>query len=246
MYSQKKYAVLNYQICSYGQDVSVSSPESQTVLNVIHMKKIVLPLTLVFFIACSFQNNKADKNVITQKDTVLADQLIYKGQFVEVFVTKAIFHSPTSNNFLMKFIIKNTSDKAVGVDLSNYSKVIYPNQWGIYKKPYREVVDEGAIVPDTTIDKVAFLNKFSRQSLTLIKPNEAMDYYRDWNGSGEKIELTNKEEFLIISVDGQLLLTHGKEIENITLNNADERHKVVVFSYPIMHMTIPDKALVVK
>ena len=145
----------------------------------------------------------------------------------------------------MKFIIKNTSDKAVGVDLSNYWKVIYPNQWGIYKKSLREVIDEETIVPDTTISKVALLNKFNSKSLTLIKPNEVIVYYRDWNGSGEKIELTNKEEFLIISVDGQILLTDGKEIENITLNNTDEQHRVVVFSYPIIHMTIPDKALTI-
>jgi len=209
------------------------------------MKQTFLPLTLVFFLACSFQNDKADKNRITKNDTVMAEQLIYKGRVVEVWVSKAIFHSPTNNNFFMRFTIQNTSNKTVGIDLSNYWKVIYPNQWGIHKKPYREVVDEGTIVPDTTIDKIALLNRFNNKSLTLIKPNERIDYYRDWNGSGEKIELTNKEDFLIISVDGQILLTDGKEVENITLNNADERHRVIVLNYPIIHLTIPENALTI-
>ena len=106
------------------------------------MKQTFLPLTLVFFLACSFQNDKADKNRITKNDTVMAEQLIYKGRVVEVWVSKAIFHSPTNNNFFMRFTIQNTSNKTVGIDLSNYWKVIYPNQWGIHKKPYREVVDE--------------------------------------------------------------------------------------------------------
>ena len=37
---------------------------------------------------------------------------------------------------------ENTSNKLIGVDLTDYWKIIYPNQWGIYKKPYRQVINE--------------------------------------------------------------------------------------------------------
>ena len=89
-----------------------------------------------------------------------SEQLVYKGTFVEIYVEKAIYHSSANQNFLMKFIIKNISDKTIGVDLSDYWKVIYPNQWGIYKNPYREVVDEIQIIPDKVIDNDAFMGKY--------------------------------------------------------------------------------------
>ena len=209
------------------------------------MKKLFLPLTLILILSSSFQKDTGNENKPADDGMVMDYQLIYKGDLVEVFVAKAIFHSSTSSNFVMKFRINNTSDKTVGIDLSNYWKVIYPNQWGTYNKPYREVINEETIVPDTTIDKVNLLDKFNSKSLTLIEPNQTVDYYRDWNGSGEEITLANKDYFIIISIDGQLLLTDGSEVENISLNNVDEEHRVVVLNYPIMHVKIPENALVV-
>jgi hypothetical protein len=174
-----------------------------------------------------------------------SEQLIYKGKFVEVYVEKEIYHTPTYENFLMKYTIKNTSDKIIGVDLSDYWKVIYPNQWGIYKTPYREVIDERQIIPDKVFDKEALISKYKNNKLTFIKPKKTIEYYRDWNGSGEKIELINKDEYLIISVDGQLLLTDGNEVEHITLTNAKETERVVVFEYPIINKSVPENATII-
>lgn len=182
---------------------------------------------------------------VRQIDTK-SEHLIYKGRLVEVYAEKAIFHSPKFSNFLMKFTVKNISNKTVGLDITNYWKVIYPNQWGFYKKPYREVVDEMQIIPDKTIDTSEILRKFKDNTLTMIKPNETLEYYRDWNGSGEKIELKNKDEYLIISVDGQLLLTDGEQLEHLTLNDADETKRVIVLSYPINYKIVPEKSLNIK
>jgi hypothetical protein len=182
----------------------------------------------------------SSKNIITP-----SEQLIYKGTFVEVYVEKAIYHSLKYENFLMKFSIKNTSNNIIGIDLSNYWKVIYPNQWSISTKPYREVIDERQLIPDKIIDKTELLNNYKNNKLIYIKPNETLDYYRDWNGSGEKIELKNEDEYLIISVDGQLLLTDGKDLEHITLIDAKETERVIVLSFPVLNETISENKLVI-
>ncbi len=180
----------------------------------------------------------------TKKQTD-SEQLIYKGTFVEVYVEKAIYHAPNYQNFLMKYTIKNKSNKIIGIDLSDYWKVFYPNQWGIYKKPYREVIDERQINPDKKVDKAALISKFKNNNLTFIQPNETLEYYRNWNGSGEKVALTNKDEYLIISIDGQLLLTDGNETEHITLIEAKENERVIVLNFPITNKNIPENAFVI-
>ncbi len=214
------------------------------------MKKL---LTILFAAALIINCYQTSSNANTIKDYLTMSQidttsqhLIYKGKLVEIYVEKAIFHSSTNNNFLMKFSIKNIGDKAIGVDLTDYWKVIYPNQWGIYKKPYREVVNEEQIIPDTIFNKTEIFKKFEENYFTLIKPKETSSYYRDWNGSGEKIELDNKEEFFIITLDGQLLLTNGEELENITLNEADEKKRAIIFSYPILFKSISEKEIIIK
>jgi hypothetical protein len=174
-----------------------------------------------------------------------AEQLVYKGKFVEIYVEKAIYHTISNENFMMKFIIKNTSDKNIGADLSDYWKVIYPNQWCIYQKPYREVIDERRIIPDKIINKTAIIQSFKNNKLDTISPGGSFEYYRDWNGSGEKADLKNKNEYLIISIDGQLLVTDGKSVEQITLTDAKEEDRVIVINYPIPHFDVPENAAIV-
>jgi hypothetical protein len=163
---------------------------------------------------------------------------------VNIYVEKTIFHIPKNKNFLIKVEIKNISNKTVRIDLSDYWKIIYPNQWGIYKNPYREVIDEERMLPDTVIDKIDLINKYNNKILAFIKPNETIAYYREWNGSGEKIKLTDKNNFLIISIDGQLLLTNGEAVEQIIIGD-NEKVRAIVFNYPIINKTIPVNALII-
>lgn len=205
-------------------------------------------LTILFGITLFQTSNKFKNDLNTFKfmQTDSTKHLIYKGQLVELKVDKVIFHSSTNINFSMKFTLKNISNKPIGIDLKDYWKVVHPNQWGVYKKPYREVVDESQIIPDKKIDKAEIFKKFKDKSLTILNPNETIEYYQDWNGSGEKIDLKNKDEYLIISFDGQLLITDGEQVEHLTLNEAEEEKRVVVLNYPIIHKQIPEKALIIK
>ncbi len=172
--------------------------------------------------------------------------IIYTGQMIELIAENSIYYTESEENFLMKFLIYNKTDKPVGVDLTDYWKVIYPNQWGIYNTPMRQVVDETQIIPDTIIDKNDLIDRFKAGKLTTIQPNETISFYRDWNGSGEKIPDFKENEYFIITVDGQLLITNGVDIEQITLLNADEQNRAIVFSYPVSFINIPDNALIIR
>ncbi|MBN1534786.1 MAG: hypothetical protein JXA20_19095 [Spirochaetes bacterium] len=161
--------------------------------------------------------------------------LLSRGRFADVFVEKTIYHSPKTMNFLLKFIIRNTADRTIGVDLQSFWRVFYPNQWGLNRKPYREVIDERRITPDTVVDNAPLLFRYAgRRGLQFIARGKTLAYYREWNGSGEKIHFTNPREYLIISIDGQLLITDGTDVENLSLRYIPE----VAFSHPLSHKTI--------
>ncbi len=177
-------------------------------------------------------------------DQTNSDQMIHQGQLVNVSVEKVLYHAKRKENFFLKFKIENLSNRIIGLDLTNYWKVIYPNQWGIYKKPYREIIDEERMIPDTVINEVQLIDKYNNQRLTFIKPNETIEYYRDWNGSGEKVELADKNSFLIITVDGQLLLTDGKTVAQIRVGD-DEDKRAIIFKYPITDRYLPEEALII-
>ncbi|MFH2144213.1 MAG: hypothetical protein ABIJ97_17430 [Bacteroidota bacterium] len=200
--------------------------------------KIKKQYILLCFSLVLFMSAKNSENI--------SDHLVYKDKFIDISVEKVIYQSPASQNFILKFIIKNNHDKTIGIDLSDYWKVIYPNQWGIYNKPRREVIDEERIIPDTVINKELLLKRFKSNSLSFIKPGETLEYYRDWNGSGEKIVLDNKDEYLIISVDGQMFLTDGSDCDHIAFSpNINEAYSDVVFSYPLTFRTVPKNALII-
>lgn len=192
-----------------------------------------------------FIKQNLDENNIKELEPNELQHLIYRGKFIEVYVEKAIYHHAENKNFLMKFSLKNISNKVVGIDLTNFWKVIYPNQWGIYRKPYREVINEEQIIPDASIDKKLMLKKFKNNTLTQIKPFETIEYFRDWNGSGEKVNLKNKDEYFIITVDGQLFITNGTDFEQVKFNNTNENKRVVVLRYPLIEKNVPSKSLII-
>lgn len=183
-------------------------------------------------------------SICTMYGQTSSNQLIHQGQLVNVYLDKAIYHSPEKENFLLKFIIENKSDSYVGVDLTDYWQVIYPNQWGIYNKPYREVINEERMSPDMTINEADITNRYKNKALTFIKPNDKMAYYRDWNGSGQQVNLTDENSFFIITIDGLLLITDGQSVEQITIGDEEDK-RAIVFKYPIIDRSIPDGALII-
>jgi hypothetical protein len=145
----------------------------------------------------------------------------------------------------MKFRIENISDSIIGIDLSNFWKIIYPNQWGIYRTPERQAINEITLVPDTITHSSEMIDKFMSGKLSTINPGKTLEYFRIWNGSGEKLHLNNNE-YLIITVDGQLLLTNGIRVNNITFFDKPEYLRAITFEFPLNEKIVPDDALIIK
>ncbi|PKP22179.1 MAG: hypothetical protein CVU05_04985 [Bacteroidetes bacterium HGW-Bacteroidetes-21] len=176
----------------------------------------------------------------------LLEHLIFRGMLAEIYVEKAMYEAPKYENFLMKFTIKNINEKTIGVDLSDYWRVIYPNQWGLYEKPVREDVNEQQIIPNEDFDKNFLKRKYKKKELRMIKPGESFSYYREWNGSGEKPVLKGTEKFVIITVDGQLFITNGKLLEQVKLLHAEEQDRAVVLPAPIVYKALNDSSMIIE
>ncbi|PKP01207.1 MAG: hypothetical protein CVU11_15915 [Bacteroidetes bacterium HGW-Bacteroidetes-6] len=208
--------------------------------------KILFVNLLLFSLLYSVAQSNNNEIKASVSDSVASTHLVYSGNLAELNVEKVIYNSPECQNFLLRFTIRNVSKKTIGVDLSSYWTIVYPNQWGVYSKPYREVVDEKQIIPDTVIDKTELVNRYRNNTLTMIEPDQTFSYYREWNGSGEKANLTDPATFLIITVDGYLLISDGTGFEQIVLINYGDDKRAVVFNFPLVFKTVPGKAEIIK
>lgn len=172
------------------------------------------------------------------------EQLVVSGELANVYVEKCIYNSPKSINFFIQFRIENKTNQQIAVDLSDYWKVIYPNQWGIYPQAYRMIINERRLIPDSTLEKENYLEKFKNQDLTFIEAQETITYYRDWNGNGEKVTLQDDTNYLILTVDGEVIVTDGNKVERLMIGEVEEE-RAIIFEFPVIHRSIPEQAFLV-
>ena len=57
-------------------------------------------------------------------------------------VEKTLYDKPGQEHFFIHVRVLNTSDRPIAVDLRNYWRVIYPNQWGPEDQARRGVINE--------------------------------------------------------------------------------------------------------
>lgn len=214
------------------------------------MNKLVLILFLFLEMSCTVSNfNKEEQNksatAVIKIDT-MQNKLVFSGNLVSLYVEKAIYRYSNEENLFLKFKLQNNSNKLVGVDLTQYQKIIFPNQWGFYPQPFRTTIDEERLILSKIDDSTDFIIKIKNNSLTLVKLNDFFEYYVEFNCNEEKIKKMDKNSFLIISLDGQITLTDGEQIEYITTNSKSEDERTVIFNYPIITKTIPENSTLVK
>ena len=73
--------------------------------------------------------------------------LFHEGKLATIHIDEALFEADWSDHFFARLTIINTAKEAIGVDLSDYWMVIYPNQWGVYQTNYRPVINERHMIP---------------------------------------------------------------------------------------------------
>jgi hypothetical protein len=174
--------------------------------------------------------------------------LFYEGNLVNIYIDKVLYLSK-EESFLSKITIENKTKTDLAVDLSNYWKVIYPNQYGKLTKPERLEINEEHIIPDTLNQKKKdFLRKqFASKIFTQIPAGKSIEYYRNFNGGKKEQVLLNQGEFLYISFDGQLFITDGKDLfEHIFVPNNKLVHTDLFLEYPIKWGNISNKNAIIK
>ena len=175
-------------------------------------------------------------------------KIISKGELAEVLIEKVLYKQPDSKYFYVHFLIRNKTDRKIGVDVHDRQKVFYPNQWGAYEEDHRMEINERRIVPEPLSDKhtADLLHQFKEGGLTFIEPLQSLNYYCMFNaGSYTDVDKAQAQgKYFILSVDGQLFLTDGEAAE--TLITEFGTNSELMIAYPMIWSNIPAEALVIK
>jgi protocatechuate 3,4-dioxygenase beta subunit len=142
------------------------------------------------------------------------------GELASVDVERTLYEKEGQRHFFIRVRITNLANRPVGIDLNNYWKVTYPNQWGMENADHRTDIDERRMVPKD-LDAAAreeLLAAFRTGGLTTIPPGKSIDYYREFNASGRAdVDAQEKQgKYLIVSLDGVLRLTDGEGVEQVS------------------------------
>ncbi len=120
--------------------------------------------------------------------------------------------------------------------------VLYPNQWGGSDLDYRTVINERAMVPkklDTQL-RARLIEAFKSKRLTVLLPGKSIDYYSNFNASGRKDIQATKNQFILISIKGQLVFTDGNDVWDV------QPSRDLAIKQPVIWKTVPEKAIVVE
>jgi hypothetical protein len=171
--------------------------------------------------------------------------LIARRQFVAVYIDKTLYQSEKApGEHFLKFSIKNTGKRTIGFNLSHPNNIFYANQWGKYNQPYRGEIDESRVIFKQE-DLVSLKAEYKEGALKMIKSNGQLDYFVNLDGNTDNMALADKNGFFIVTIDGQMKFTDGKEIELITLEKSDdEQQRSVVFPLPINAKFIAGKQMI--
>ncbi|UIR57533.1 hypothetical protein LZQ00_06860 [Sphingobacterium sp. SRCM116780] len=169
--------------------------------------------------------------------------LIARRQFVEVYIDKMLYQSekvPVA--YFLKFSIKNTGKQTIGFNLSHSNNIFYANQLGKHTQPYRAVVDERRIIFKRE-DLTSLITQYNNGTLKMIKPNEQQDYFINLDGDRNKMVLDDQNVFFIVTIDGQMKFTNGKDVALISLENEEDQVRAIVFPLPATAKSVPENQL---
>ena len=210
-------------------------------------RRIIVVLLISIFAVLLVFYHSSSKNISQSKNEITGKRhVFYSGKMIDITIDSVLYETPKSKNFFVKFFIRNKTLKTVGVDLSDYWKLIYPNQWGVYDTTYRMVIDEIQIIPDTLDSKKKDkMKKFFRAGeMNNILTGKTITYYREFNAGGKKDITIKQGQYLIISLDGVLHMTDGENFESVFCNGKSDVNRELVIKYPLKWAQIPENSLV--
>jgi hypothetical protein len=150
----------------------------------------------------------------------VSSRRLFTGTLADVEVEKVLFAFPDRSRFFIGVNIVNKTHRVLGIDLSDRNKVLYPNQWAMSSDERRQGVDELRSAHQTmnAEAKAALIARFRARSLATIDPRRTIVYFHDLSGPGDLsaalADSQNANAWFIVSIDGQLQLTDGVDVEN--------------------------------
>lgn len=145
--------------------------------------------------------------------------LVGKGGLANVEVERVLYEKEGEDDFLLRVLVTNMTDRVIGLDLSDFWKIIYPNQVGFVREKQRGDIDERRVIhrPLTDEQKAKSIADFKANALVSIPAHASTDYYRKFN-AGKSVALARKGDgkFLFISLAGEQLVTDGIKVEQMS------------------------------
>lgn len=148
---------------------------------------------------------------------------ILEGKMATVDVEEHLYEQDGEPAFFIAVRVTNRGAKPIGIDLRDSQYAIRPNQWGVYDKPQRDVLDERrASTPrlDAAAER-ALKADFGRGALTQIEPGKSIVYYHAFNGDRHPDRRLAKGKFVIVSLAGQTVATDGEAVMQLRFEDHD-------------------------
>jgi hypothetical protein len=143
-------------------------------------------------------------------------QLVAAGALAQVHVEPVLYERPGDKRFFVRVRITNKTDRTIGVELGRGS-VIDPNQWGIHPLDHRTIIDESRAIYPAPDDerKSQLLRAFRNGDLQDVRPKQSLAYFRAFEGKNAREETAAESGYFILSLDGRLLITDGRDIDDV-------------------------------
>ena len=142
------------------------------------------------------------------------------GKLAKVSVAPALYERKDDKQFFIRVSVHNQTNREIAVDLRDPRFVISLNQWGVFDRPERGIIDERRMeAVEFTVDDRKRLNAaFARKrDLVHVPSGKSVDYYWPFNGPIDKSTRTAVDgaggQFVILSMAGELRVTDGKQCE---------------------------------
>jgi len=178
---------------------------------------------------------------------------VFQGRLAKVEVSRTLYERGKDEDCFIAVRVMNLSNRAVGVDLRKFWKVIYPNSRGFSKVPAPELVDEEWTIrePISAADKKKLILDYSNHRLTTVMPHRSLTYFRGFTfGRNVRKEIeSGGNQYLIVGLAGALEMTDGQTTEEIIFPTNDgmaESARWVAIRLPAIWERIPQDSLVVE
>jgi hypothetical protein len=139
---------------------------------------------------------------------------VARGSMAEVYAHKTLYDLPDTQRVLVRFRVRNTTEREIAVDLLKYETVIRPSGWTAASGPAASAAQTADGRPTLSEAKrAAIIHEYRQGILVVIPPLAAVDYFIDVSArNNPKVPKTGT---LAARMGGELTFTDGRLVEAI-------------------------------